>query len=114
MPNSSPPKPAPRNAAACSAGAVHDDDGIIDVPVGAACRLAERGVMQAQFRQFLAGFETEIAGDPIAFHLAPGYGTTAAHSEQNPDDTIRLELTWTNHTGELITGLPHLVVRCDS
>ena len=50
-----------------AAGAVQDQHRVGHVAPRVALRLAQRGVMQPQLRQGLAGLEVEIAGDEVAF-----------------------------------------------
>ena len=54
-------------AAARAAGAVQDQHRIVDLAVRVAPRLAQHRVVQAQFRQHLAGCEMEIVQDVVAF-----------------------------------------------
>src|SRR6185295_6497991 len=50
-----------------AAGAVQDQNRIGHIAMAVALRLAERGVMQAQIGQQLAGAELEVVDDEIAF-----------------------------------------------
>ena len=56
--------------AARAAGAVEGHHRIVDPPVGAPARRAQRQVMHAQFGQRLAVLEAEIAEDDVALGAA--------------------------------------------
>ncbi len=52
-----------------SARAVQDEHRIVDAPMRVAVRLAEHGVVNAQFGQGLSRCETEIWSDVLAFEM---------------------------------------------
>ncbi len=57
----------PQKSRSAAAGAVKDEDGVGGVSAGVFDRLAERGVVDADFGEGLAGLEMEVVDDEIAF-----------------------------------------------